>query len=81
MKGIEENNMKGLPMHRAEQLLNAWHGNGGRRSLYSLCKELKIDINLAYVILASDPAVIRGKLKSGKKIHYYKDPDHPDFSN
>jgi hypothetical protein len=64
--------MGALPMNRAEQLIHQWHGNGGRRSLYSLCKELEIDINLAYVMLTSDPDTVLKKAKQGKKFHYYK---------
>jgi hypothetical protein len=61
-----------LPMNRAEQLIHQWHGNGGRRSLYSLCKELDIDVNLAYVMLTGDPDTVLKKAKQGKKFHYYK---------
>ena len=59
-------------MHRVEQLIHSWKGNGGRRSLYSLCKELNIDINLAYVLLASQKEAVLKKVKAGKKFHYYK---------
>ena len=61
-----------LPMNRAEQLVQQWHGNGGRRTLASLCKELNIDINLAYVMLASPKDVTLKKIREGKKFHYYK---------
>ena len=59
-------------MHRVEQLIHSWKGNGGRRSLYSLCKELDIDVNLAYVILSSSKQVVMSKIRAGKKFHYYK---------
>jgi hypothetical protein len=59
-------------VHRVEQLIHSWKGNGGRRSLYSLCKELNIDINLAYVILSSSKEAVMKKVRAGKKFHYYK---------
>ena len=61
-----------LPMHRAEQLIHSWHGNGGRRTLASLCKELNIDVNLAYVILSGPKEATLKKIREGKKFHYYK---------
>lgn len=59
-------------MHRAEQLIHQWRGNGGRRSLASLCKELNIDVNLAYVLLASPKEATLKKIRDGKQFHYYK---------
>jgi hypothetical protein len=64
--------VEGLQVHRVEQLLCSWKGNGGRRSLYSLCKELNIDINLAYVLLSSPRGAVLSKIKAGKSFHYYK---------
>jgi hypothetical protein len=71
--------VQGIAMNRYEQLLNLWTGNGGRRSLYSLCKELDIDTNLAYVLLASPEEDVRRKIRAGKKFHYYRPGQKNEF--
>ena len=63
--------MAKLTVQEVEHILKTYRGNGGRRSLYSLCKEHGITFEEGYVILASVPEEILKRVAQGKKIFAY----------
>lgn len=61
-----------LTPEQVMHIVENWQGNGGRRSLYSLCQEHNITSMQAYVILRSPTEMLK-KARRGKFI-YALDP-------
>lgn len=56
-----------LSVQQVEHIIGSWIGNGGRRGIWSLCKEYKITINEAYTILRMLPKNAIKKAEMGQK--------------
>lgn len=60
-----------LSVQQVEHIIGAWIGNGGRRGIWSICKEYNISTNEAYTILRMHPKNAIKKAEKGQKFHAF----------